>query len=444
VESVQPVARLRTRSTRARANSVLGWVRERAATTPGRLTLISVLVLVGALCFGVFATTAERSRAAAAEAARGSTEPLLVQAVTLYTSLSDANATATTTFLKGGLEPPARRLRYVQDLRLASDSLARLTREAGSSSAAGTAVRTITEQLPVYSGLVESARADNRQLLPVGAAYLRQASALLTGTILPEADHLYAIEAQRLSGDYGTGTAAAPLVVIALVACLAVGLLVVTLRYVARISRRILNVPILLATVLLAALSIWVIVAMLGEQNSLASARRASDSAEVLSATQVLLSRAQSDQSLTLVNRGSDETDPPDFRRVMGVLAAPGGLIGEAASLANQDGLGASASHLESYFAAYRAEAAQVSSFEGAGQIGSAINLASSPSSTAISDRLSGTLAGQTGTAQRRFNHAAADATSSISGLSIAIPVLTIVAAGLALLGLRQRLQEYR
>ena len=53
----------------------------------------------------------------------------------------------------------------------------------------------------------------------------------------------------------------------------------------------------------------------------LARSRRNSDAVETLAATKVLLSRAQSDQSLTLVNRGSDETDPADFKAVTKALA---------------------------------------------------------------------------------------------------------------------------
>ena len=107
--AAQSGSRLRTR-----AASIREWRRGRATTTPGKLVLISILVVAGAACFGVIATAAERSRAQAAEAARTQTEPLLLQSVDLYTALSDANATAATTFLKGGLEPPARRARYVR------------------------------------------------------------------------------------------------------------------------------------------------------------------------------------------------------------------------------------------------------------------------------------------------------------------------------------------
>src|SRR5438105_8208070 len=100
------------RRRRVRAGLALGWVRARLTTTPGRLVLTSILVVLGAASFGILATGAEQSRERAVRAARTATEPLLVQAVNLYTSLSEANATVATGLLAGGLEPPAARARY--------------------------------------------------------------------------------------------------------------------------------------------------------------------------------------------------------------------------------------------------------------------------------------------------------------------------------------------
>lgn len=407
----------------ARVAPVVKRLREQVTTTPGKLLLVSTLVIAGALCFGIVATVAEQSRAQAAQAARAQTEPLLVQAATLYTRLSDANATVTTTFLKGGLEPPGQRAHYLQDLRQASGALATLTRETAASSGARAAVETITEQLPNYSGLVEAARANNRQGFPVGAAYLRAASNLLTGTILPKADRLYATEAKRLSSDYRSGTASASLVVLVVSVMAALGLLVLSQVYLARTSRRILNVPMVIATGLLTAVSIWSIVGLIGEQNALGRAQRdGSDSVEVLSATRVLVSRAQSDQSLILVSRGSDEIDPIDLRHVEGILAPPSGLIGEADALGRRAGASAAASRLSDEFELFK----------------------SSPSSASGAARLTSDLQSRLQTAQSRFTNAATDATSSLAGLWLAIPLLTAVAAALALVGLRQRLGEYR
>src|SRR5450755_1961116 len=129
-------ASARARKVRPSLAAVPAWVRGQLTSTPGRLRLASLLVVIGALILGGVAFSAERARSQAARAAASQTEPLLVEAVSLYAALSDADATATTTFLKGGLEPPARRARYVNDLRAASTALAELSRQVGDSATA--------------------------------------------------------------------------------------------------------------------------------------------------------------------------------------------------------------------------------------------------------------------------------------------------------------------
>jgi hypothetical protein len=434
----------RRRSGAGSASVARRWLRERATTTPGRLILLAALVVAGGLGFGVIASAAERSRERSAQAVRTATEPLLVQAATLYTTLSDANATATTTFLRGGLEPPARHAHYLQDLRAASASLATLTRNLGSPTLTSSAIRTVTEDLPVYSGLVEAARADNRQGFPVGAAYLRQASDVLTTTILPAANRLYATEAERLSNDYGSGTAMAAFVVLSVTAVLALLGLVLMQRYLAAFSRRIFNLPAVAGTVTVAVISIWAVLGFIGEQDALATARAHSDSVEVLSGARVLLSRAQSDQSLTLVNRGSDETDPQDFTAVMRALSPSGGLLGEVPRLLTGSGNSETRRLLRLDFARYRANTAEIGALQGQGLTLDAISRASSVSSTSIADGLQTDLATQIAAAQDRFGAAAADASGSLGGLSLAIPILTAFAAALAVIGLLQRLGEYR
>ncbi len=410
----------------SRAGATLGWFRDRLTTTPGRLVLSAVLLGFGAVLFGVLATGAEQSRERAVRAARTGTEPLLIHAVNLYTSLSDANATVATGLLAGGLEPASKRGRYLHDLRVASQSLTALTSEAGTSASSPTALATVADQLPVYAGLVETARANNRQGFPIGAAYLRQAAALLSGTILPAADRLYRTEAERLNSDYRTGTASASLAALIAAIVGALGLLLLAQLYLARITRRILNIPMVLATVALIAVSAWAVIAMVSEQNALAAAqRRGSDSVELLSAANVLLSRAQGDLSLALVNRGTDVTDPQDFSAVMNKLQTSG--------LAARLGPG---------FATYEATANQVESLENGGSLGPAIHAA--PRASAISDQLSSGLDARIADAQQRFMHSAVAASSDLSGLGLAIPLITVLAAVLALLGLRQRINEYR
>jgi hypothetical protein len=432
----------------ARRASAVGWVRRRLATTPGRLELISVAVVVGAVSFGLVAGAAERSRDRAAQAARTATEPLLVQAVTLYTSLSDAEATATTTFLTGGLEPAARRARYLNDVKVASGSLSALTRELGNSPATRAAVTTVADQLPVYSGLVESARANNRQGFPVGAAYLRQASQLLATSILPAADHLYRTEAGRLDNDYGSGTATAALVTFAVVVVALLLLLLLLVQwYLAFITHRVINVPMLAASVAVLVVSVWGLAGLIAEQSSLADAQhKGSDPVEVLSATRILVSRAQSDESLTLVNRGSDQKYLGDFDAVMRALAPGGPLLAGVTSAVGGQGATGAGRGLALTFAAYRAQHAQIDRLARQGNIPDAIRVAVgvAAGNSSPSVRLSTDLESQIQAAQNRFARSASDATSALTGLSVGGAVLTVLAAGLTLLGLRRRINEYR
>ena len=414
-----------TRRRRARLSTAIGWLGARLRTTPGRLVLISGLVVVGAVVFGIVATGAEQSRERAVRAARTSTEPQLVHAVHLYTSLSDANATVATGLLQGGLEPAASRIRYERDLQVATSSLSALTMGATTASAQAD-LGTIANQLPTYTGYVEAARANARQGFPIGAAYMRQADALLKSSMLPAAERVYRAEAERLNSDYQTGTDTATLVALVAAIAAALVLLLLAQRYVTRVSHRIFNLPMLIATVAFAVVLVWAVIGVTSEQNSLASAQRnGSDSLEALSVADVLLSRAQGDLSLALVNRGTDQLDPLDFTAVTQVLATS-----------------PIAPTLRSRFTSYRAAGNRVQQLEDQGQLETAITQLR-PVAT-MSQQLSNELSAQITAADARFKHAARDAASDLSGLGLAIPLVTVLVAVLSLLGLRQRINEYR
>src|SRR5262249_14393998 len=132
-------------------------LRAGVATTPGRLRLLAALAAVATLVFGAVAYIAATVRAHATAAVAGHTEQLLVDADGLDASLSDADTTAVTTFLTGGIEPAARRRLYLADVRQAGTQLTALTQEVGSDETARAAVETIAVQLPVYTGLIEAA-----------------------------------------------------------------------------------------------------------------------------------------------------------------------------------------------------------------------------------------------------------------------------------------------
>jgi len=425
-------------------------IRPRLTTTPGRLRLAAVLLAFGAIAFGALAASAVSTRLQAAHSVATDTEPLLVTAEGLYASLSDADATAATTFLTGGLEAPAQRERYASDLRAASGQLATLARQAGGYAQTRAAIGTLATQLPVYSGLVETARADNRQGFPVGAAYLRQASTLMREQVLPAAGQLYKVEARRLSGDYRSGVSTGTLLTVIAVLCAMLGLLAVIQVRLARLTHRIFNVSMVLATVLVLALGVWMIVGLTGEQNALARAQRSgSDPVQVLSAARILALRAQGDESLALVARGGGVQNLADFEAVTGRLGAvsgTGGLLGEAATISRRSGSAAVNDRLSATFARYLVVHGRVVALETNGRFNDAVNLAvgSHAQELSLSDALNSGLVQEISAAQRRFASAASDATSALGGLWLWIPLLSVLFAALALYGVLQRLGEYR
>ena len=318
-----------------------------------------------------------------------------------------------------------------------------MTREAGTAASAPAALGTIADQLPVYSGLIETARTNNRLGYPIGAAYLRQAASLMTSQILPAADHLYRIEAERLNDDYHAGTATSALVTF--VAASAVALILLCWRSGtwrgsaggSSTSRWC------VATVAVAAVSVWGIVGLVSEQNALETAQRnGSDSVEALSAATVLLSRAQGDLSLVARQPRHRHIDPLDFKvtRVLG-RARRCHRRDLGAGAANRDDRRRQAVRLPTTPRIRRRPARSPGSRTAAS---SPARSRLAPQASAISEQLSHNLAQQIAAAQARFTRAAADATSALDGLGFAIPLITVLAAVLALIGLRQRINEYR
>ena len=170
--------------------------------TPRTLWLLLVGLVLLSLVWGAVAVWVVSQRASGASDVVGVSEPLSVDGQQIYRALSDADATEATAFLAGGLEPLAARQRYLADIAQASRHLEAATAAAGHSPAARN-LATLSAGLPVYAGEVETARADNRLGYPLGAAYLRDASSLMRGTLLPAARNVSAEANSQVSAASG-------------------------------------------------------------------------------------------------------------------------------------------------------------------------------------------------------------------------------------------------
>jgi hypothetical protein len=208
-----------------------------ARNTPARLRLLLAVTIAASLLWGaVAAWTASQRTSAAANVVAG-TEPLSFDAQQIYQSLSDADATEAAAFL-ALTEPAAARSQYLADIARAETYLEAATAAAGSQGP-GSELTVLSTEIPVYTGLVETARADNLQGLAVGAAFLGEASYLMRTALLPAANRLYQQENARLGAADQQGTG---LPVLAVIVALAAGyVLLRAQRWLRRRTHRRLN-----------------------------------------------------------------------------------------------------------------------------------------------------------------------------------------------------------
>lgn len=268
--------------------------------TPGRLRLLAVAGVLAGLLVGLAAGQAFRVSAHALEAADvNATQVIRVQEIT--TDLVRADAAATNAFLVGGLEPADQRQIYTDGLAQASEQLAQAARaQPADADALGALNRAITE----YSGSVEQARANNRQGLPLGAAYLRVASSTLRTDALPVLDALVKANTGRVESELGAAQWA--LVWVIAGGLIALGVLIGISLWLARRTHRYLNLPIVLAAAItLVAFVLGGLVLFSAGQ----TAREVRDgpyaAALAASTARVDAFDAKANESLTLVARGS-------------------------------------------------------------------------------------------------------------------------------------------
>ena len=135
--------------------------RPSALSTPAGLKVAMVATAIAVALFGIVGVRAAIDRRAAADDVVAQAGPLLIDAQDLYVALAGADAAASTSFLRAGLEPPELRQRYLEDLDRAGEGLAAVA-GADLGPGAAAAAETLARELPIYAGMVEAARTNSR------------------------------------------------------------------------------------------------------------------------------------------------------------------------------------------------------------------------------------------------------------------------------------------
>lgn len=283
-------------------NGAVPALRRFSRTTPGVVVVLALVVAVCCVVAGVLCAAELNRRIAEHNTVLQHSEPFAYAAQDLYAALSEADAASASAFLSGGIQTPAMRERYRQAIAAAASALTDVTAGADDEDVRAMA-GAITTQLATYTGLVETARANNLQGFPVGSAYLREASALMQTTILPQAEQillngLAVVEASQRS------IGALPTSRLVLLFLLLSGIAVGSWRLARRTNRQF-NLGLITASALVLLAMTWIVVATQMAAADLEHSRvEGTARFEELSSARILAQGARTDETLALIARG--------------------------------------------------------------------------------------------------------------------------------------------
>ncbi|WP_424213736.1 hypothetical protein ACN20G_17570 [Streptomyces sp. BI20] len=424
-------------------------VRAAAVTEPGRLRIIGALLAALVVAFGAVAAWQVVDRAGAGDDVVRRSQPLSADAASVYRFLADADTAASSGFLAEGTKPAEVRARYEKDIEDASRLLLKAAANTDADESSRQEIDLLGRELPRYTGLVETARANNRQNLPLGGAYLRYANERMSTVLLPAAQRLYTSETARLGTDEDAARSW-PWPALG-VGVLALGALVWAQRRDLAHTNRVFNHGLVAATAAATVVVLWLAVGHTVARSGLTSAREDGQrSLRVLGEARIASLQARANENLTLVSRGavlaadkkSDKYDV-DYEKNMNALVAG---LERAAEVADDEAGREPVRAAAAAAAEWRERHKKAREVDLSGRFKEAREavVGGSASTGASFDVVDASLEKALAHEQREFTDAARGGVAAFDGLAVGAVVLALLGAAAALVGVGRRLSEYR
>lgn len=290
------------------------------STSPGKITVMTVIISVAIFAAGYAMSASSDTRQAHLDELITNTEPVSYNAHVLYTSLSIADTTATTGFVQAGIEDPINRVRYNTAIDRAS--IAATDTAASADTTNDRLMELVTEiqrYLPIYTGLVETARTNNRAGNPVSVAYMAEASAMMRNEILPMAAELYNMTSRAVADQQTNMMRPQWIPLSGLLAAL--GMLLIAQWWLMRITRRRVNKGFALATTMMLVATIWVAAAdWTTWQAGMKGFEEASDPLKSMTTARIYAQQTRTTETLSLVRRQSVQGSTTGFNATISQL----------------------------------------------------------------------------------------------------------------------------
>ncbi|MDX3659147.1 hypothetical protein PV646_17715 [Streptomyces sp. ID05-26A] len=415
--------------------------RQAYSSPPGQLVVLLVALVVLCLGAGVAGAFDVQHRRAALNEVIDRGGPLTGAAMDVYQSLSEADATVAGAYLVGDVEPAELRDRYRTNIAEASAALGTAALAEGTE-ADLTALNT---HLPVYTGLIETARTLNRQGLPQGVAYLREASTVAQTVMLPAAERLLRQENTRLLRAQQEASSVDPVVIGA--AVLVVLALLAAQVHLARTTRRIFNAGLLAATLCAVAAVAWLVTAsVVAAAHAHAGRTEGTAQVAVFSDVRAEALKARCAESLILVARGNGTVHEADFDAAAARLSTR--LLADAERAATASGTRDAVRRAGEQWSRWLDGHKALREKDDNGEFGLAVKLATSADEQGGTTGPSRTVDEELGKAieiaKERFETESAHARNALAFGEIGVAVLMALAALGVGFGYLPRLREYR
>ncbi|MFG3506175.1 hypothetical protein ACGF5F_11750 [Streptomyces sp. NPDC047821] len=424
-------------------------LRAAATTEPGRLRVLGAVLAVLVVAFGAVTAFEVADRAAAADDVVSRSQPLSADAADIYRSLADADTAAAGGFLAGAQEPAGVRERYEKDITTASRLLVKAAANTDGSSPSARDIAALNEYLPRYTGLIERARAANRQGLPLGGAYLRYANQQMSTRLLPAAERLYEAETARLGQD-DRDARSLPLASLGAGIVVLAALLWAQRRAYLR-TNRVFNHGLLAATAACVVVLLWLVAGHTLARAELTEARvHGQDSLKVLNEARINSLKARANENLTLVARGAVLTADgkkdqyeTEYGTGMGRLTT---ALERAGALADDRAGGEPVADAARRVAEWKQRHKDARATDDGGDYeGALARVIGAEGSTGESfDDVDAALEKALDHEQGEFTRAAEDGRGALTGLPFGAAALAVLGAAGVIMGINRRLSEYR
>jgi hypothetical protein len=409
-------------------------------TTPG-LILVSGVMLIALVTLSAFATaTTINDRQRALTTVLNHTEPLAFAAGQLYTTLSVADAAAATAFISGA-EPREVRQRYEQAI---TDAAVALTRASSglTDPTMQELLGRINARLAMYTGLVETARTNNRDGNPVGSSYLSEASGMMQQQILPDAKKLYDMTSARVDTETTASTNIPALGALVVAATLLFGAF--SNRWLARKTQRRLNFGFVAGGAAVLIMVIWVgTVLTISTTDSRSAKSTAAESLKTVTNLAIMAQQARADETLALIRRGDEDSRKQSYYQRIDTMHQ---LLDDY--LKREDAIDKSdLQNADQLLTRWRQADERINTYIAVGNYQAATQVAlgvGEEDSTPAFDRLEQALNNGIEESRHQLRNDIVNARAVLSGATVGAVLLSVVAALAVTVGLWPRMSEYR